>query len=265
MTAGMSDRVQRSFSRSFDTYASHANQQAWVAERLSMALRECGAPHRFASTFEIGCGTGLLTQQLYNHFRHGELKINDLAPEAQQIADAYGATFLQGDATQIRWPDMPELIASASMIQWLANPATMLRRAADALVPGGWLAVSGFGPRQYEELVQIGTSGRAPGLRTAEDMAAVLRGDLEIMTAGQCLRPMQFSSARDVLVHLRKTGVNGRAGKAWTRSQLENFLDDYTRQFANDAGVTLTYHPVWIIARKPDCKQPMSAGPGGAS
>ena len=251
MNASMSDRVQRSFSRSFGTYEACANQQAWVAELLSTALRDSGAPHRFASTLELGCGTGFLTRQLCTHFHHGALTINDLAPEAQQTAAAYGAAFLPGDVTRINWPDQPGLIASASMIQWLCDPAGFLRRAADALAPGGWLAISGFGPRQYEELVQLGTSAKAPGLCEPDEMAAALQGDLEIMTVGECLRPLHFSSARDVLVHLRKTGVNGRASKVWTKSQLKEFLDDYTRQFADEAGVTLTYHPVWIIARKP--------------
>jgi len=251
MNASISDRVQRSFSRSFGTYSTFASQQAWVAKRLSTALCDCGAPLHFESTFEIGCGTGLLTQQLCTHFHHGQLTINDLAPEAQRTADAYGAAFLSGDATQISWPDQPGLIASASMIQWLSDPAAFLRRASDALAPGGWLAISGFGPRQYEELIQLGTSAKAPGLCEPDEMAAALQGDLEIITVRECLRPVHFSSARKVLVHLRKTGVNGRASKVWTKSHLKEFLNDYTRQFADEAGVTLTYHPIWIIARKP--------------
>ena len=89
------------------------------------------------------------------------------------------------------------------------------------------------------------------GLCEPDEMAAALQGDLEIMTVRECLRPVHFSSARKVLVHLRKTGVNGRANKVWTKSHLKEFLNNYTRQFADEAGVTLTYQPVWIVARKP--------------
>ena len=164
MTVQLPDRVQRSFSRSFGTYHNSADQQARIADRLVQELRDCGAPREFNSALELGCGTGHLTQKLLSEFRFGALAINDLSPEARLTARTAGARFLSGDATRIKWPDQPGLIASASMIQWLRDPAAFLRKAAAALPPGGWLAVSGFGPEQYRELVQLGSSARAPGL-----------------------------------------------------------------------------------------------------
>lgn len=251
MNADMAERVQRSFSRSFRTYHDSASQQAKIAERLVTDLRNCGAPQHFASALEFGCGTGHLTQRLHGAFGFGRLTVNDLSPEAQETAAAFGAEFLCGDAETLAWPGQPDLIASASMIQWVADPAAFLRRAATALAPGGWLAVSGYGPEQYRELVRIGSAAKAPGLCPPGDLAMALQDDLDIVATGEAVQQMHFTSPRKVLEHLRNTGVNGRAQKVWTRSSLREFTTEYARRFHSAAGVSLTYHPTWVIARKP--------------
>lgn len=251
MNAQLTDRVQRSFSRSFRTYHDSAGQQAWIADRVVQGLDDSGAPKHFASALEFGCGTGHLTQRLCAGYSFGALTINDLSPEAGETALAFGADFLCGDAEVIAWPSRPDLITSASMIQWLPDPITFFRRAAMALAPGGYLAVSGFGPEQYRELVSIGSAAKAPGLCKSDDMAAAVDGLLEVVSVGETQRKMHFSSPRKVLEHLRRTGVNGRAQKPWTKSSLLSFSNDYIRHFGSDSGVPLTYHPTWIIARKP--------------
>jgi malonyl-CoA O-methyltransferase len=251
MNAQLTERVQRSFSRSFMTYHDSAGQQARIAGRLVKDLCDGGAPQHFPSVLEFGCGTGHLTQRLCENFACDTLTVNDLSPEAYETAAAHGAKFLCGDAETVAWPAKPHLIASASMIQWLPNPVAFLRRAAMALAPGGWLAVSGFGPRQYHELVQVGSAAKAPGLCGPDAMTAAVEGVLDVVSAGELERQMYFSSPRMVLEHLRRTGVNGRAQKAWTKSSLMAFNNDYIRKFGGESGVSLTYHPTWIIARKP--------------
>lgn len=252
MNAQMTDRVQRSFSRSFRTYHDAACQQARIAERLAQDLRKSGAPKQFTSALEFGCGTGFLTQRLCAQFTFGKLTINDLSPEARETADGFGADFLCGDAETVAWPKRPDLIASASMIQWLHDPAAFLRRAANTLEPGGWLAISGFGPGQYRELVHVGSAAKAPGLCRVEKLVSAVDGLLDVVSFGEDERQMRFSTPRKVLDHLRKTGVNGRAQKPWTKSSLLAFSNDYCQRFGDAGGVSLTYHPTWIIARKPD-------------
>lgn len=251
MNAQLTDRVQRSFSRSFLSYHDLASQQAWVADRLVQELRNGGAPMHFSSALEFGCGTGHLTQRLCQQFAFDALTVNDLSPEADETAAIHGADFLCGDAETVAWPAQPHLIASASMIQWLPDPAAFLCRAAKALAPGGWLAISGFGPQQYHELVQIGSAAKAPGLCGPDALTAAVAGILDVVSVGEIERQMHFSSPRKVLEHLRRTGVNGRAQKIWTKTSLMAFTNDYVRQFGGESGVSLTYHPTWIIACKP--------------
>jgi len=243
-------RVQRSFSRSFASYHQAAGQQSRIADRLVQDLRDCGAPQHFASALELGCGTGHLTQRLCAAFGFEALTVNDLSPEAEETARAAGARFRCGDATGIEWPQRPELIASASMIQWLPDPAALLRRAAAALAPGGWLAIAGFGPQQYRELAQVGSAARAPGLCMPQDLAAAVQAEMDILAIGDAQQILHFATPRTVLEHLRKTGVNGRAKAPWSKSRLRHFLQEYVVHFGGQRGVPLTYHAIWLIARK---------------
>lgn len=250
MTAQLADKVQRSFSRSFQTYNDTASQQAWVARKLVSEMRRVGAPNRFDVAFELGCGTGHLTRLLRQNFDLPDLYLNDIAPQARATADAENAAFIAGDVRLVEWPAKLDLVASASMIQWMENPAGLLQQVAEALEPGGWLAISGFGPLQYQELAQIGSTARAPGLCLPDTLATAIDGPFKILTVGQSLRPSYFDTPREVLKHLRSTGVNGRARGAWTRSTLARFEADYVQKFGTDGRVPLTYHPVWVIAEK---------------
>jgi len=251
MTPQHSDRVRRSFGRSFGSYHDAAAQQVWVANRLVAALREAGAPIHFERAFEFGCGTGHLTRAMTQSFAFDHLTLNDLTPEAQVTADAHGAAFLAGDVETLSWPAPLNLVVSGSTIQWLEDPSRVLRKAAATLAPGGWLAVSGFGPDQYRELSELGSKARAPGLRGPEVLAEAISDQLEVVAIGEDHRYQQFANPVEVLRHLRRTGVNARAQEAWSKSRLARFSAEYEAAFGGDDGVSLTYHPVWIIARRP--------------
>jgi malonyl-CoA O-methyltransferase len=252
MSAPSPSAIAQSFSRGFSSYHGAATPQSAIAcelvERLVAARGRAPADH----VFEFGCGTGFLTDCLAENVPSARLTLNDLTDAAALTAARHGATFLRGDVRTIDWPGVPDLIVSASTIQWLADPATLLRRAVRALAPGGWLAVSGFGPAQFTELQTLGYALPVPGLACAKTLASWL-GDLGLdpLISTEALWPMEFSSPHDVLRHLRRTGVNAGRSRPWTKRDLAAFSSDYQNQFSTPRGVTLSYHPVWLIARKP--------------
>ncbi|PWE32959.1 biotin synthase [Maritimibacter sp. 55A14] len=255
MNGFVARRAQRSFSRSFPSYHARACEQARIADDLARRLSELGAPETFGRAFEIGCGTGHLTQALLRRFTISSLTLNDLLPEAADVAHAAGARFLPGDARTVAWPDAPDLIASASTIQWLDDPQAFMKKAARCLAPGGWLAISGFGTDQFRELRDLGSTARAPGLCQPEAMAGAIRsggGDaLDVLDVRQEHRRMWFENPTQVLKHLRQTGVNATASRIWTRHTLKDFNERYVRTFGASSGrVPLSYNPVLVIARK---------------
>ena len=61
-----------------------------------------------------------------------------------------------------------------------------------------------------------------------------------------------FPSPRDVLNHLRQTGVNAVDTNPipWTRRKLHFFCREYEKRFYMDRSVRLTYHPLYFVARR---------------
>ena len=79
---------------------------------------------------------------------------------------------------------------------------------------------------------------------------------LETASAEEESIVLDFPSAIEVLRHLRHTGVNGITRTSWTPARLARFSDEYLLRFGtSDGNVTLTYHPVYLIARRPKALQ----------
>ncbi|MBO1324082.1 dethiobiotin synthase [Acetobacter sp. TBRC 12305] len=109
------------------------------------------AEHGPARILEIGCGTGLLTEQLHARWPQAEIVATDYSPRmvarardrmAAFLPDRHRAMFHVMDATR---PDVDgpfDVICGNMVLQWLENPAEVLQKLAVLLAPGGLLGVS---------------------------------------------------------------------------------------------------------------------------
>jgi len=240
--------VKRRFSRAADTYDAHAAVQRRVAECLSELLL------RFDSTpggriFEIGCGTGFLTRLLIECLHPRFLAVNDLCEEMlEHLPHRDIDVEIPGDAERIDFPEPMDTIASCSAVQWFESLPGFFDKCAVALRTGGLLAVSTFGERNMPEVAAA--TGKSLRYHSPERLSEMLEERFEVLHMSQQTIPDTFPTARDVLYHLKYTGVTGLGAEVWTRSHLSDFEDRYTRQFACEGGVRLTYNPIYFIARK---------------
>jgi malonyl-CoA O-methyltransferase len=241
-------RVQRSFRRGFATYDDSALVQKLIARGLTRRLLRHAADARLTRVFEAGYGTGQLTRLMLQRLPVATLHLNDLA--APPLPFAPQADYRPGDIETLPLPEGLDLAISASMIQWIADPQALVRRLGEAVRPGGWLALSGFGPDHFPELHALGSQAAAPSLLSAEALAGLLPSGWTVHEAGSCARSLYFATPRELLRHLRDTGVNGRASRPWTRRDLDAFCHEYDARFGQSGRVPLTYQPVWLIARK---------------
>jgi malonyl-CoA O-methyltransferase len=246
-------RVRQSFRRGVQSYHDGAVVQTRIATALADLLAANADQPHLGRVFEFGCGTGHLTQALRTRFELGTLILNDLVPEMQ--AQVQGILrpddqFLPGPIEEVH-PEGPlDAILSASTVQWVPEIAFVLERLCAQLAAGGWLALSGFGRAQFLELEALGSNAAAPAYADAADWPNLLPHGMELVHLHQERIVLTFETPRDVLRHLRATGVNGRAERGWTRAQLCQFEAEYTARFAVPGGVSLTYDPVWVLARK---------------
>lgn len=255
-TGGARDRVHDSFRRSLGSYHASAAVQARIAGRLAELLAQAGAPDRFARALEFGAGTGHLTDALLSRFAIDDLTLNDLVAEClPHLAPLVAArvaswSFLAGAIETAPLAGRFDLVASASTVQWVADPQALLARLAGLLRPGGWLALSGFGPGQFAELAALGSTASAPHYATAAEWAARLPAGLRLIAAHEEEERLWFADLHALLRHLRRTGVNGNATGAWTRSQLAAVERTYRQLYSEAGKLRLTYAPVYLLLRK---------------
>lgn len=248
-------RVQQNFQRGFRKYNDNAYVQKHIAARLVDLFAQTTNPPHFQNALEIGCGTGFLTQELVQRLSVDHWTINDLVTDSKAhiapILNTGTWDFLPGAIETKQLPETYALIASASVLQWISDTPSLLRKLSDSLAPGGWLILSSFGSEHFREIQAFDTKPRTMSYFDSNDWQALLPDDLVPKLIDQDVQVAKFSTVRKLLMHLRNTGVNANAQRQWSRQSLAAFEQEYTRRFSDqDQKVCLTYAPVYIIAQK---------------
>lgn len=268
--------LQQRFSRNLKTYDTLAVVQRAIADRLGDRIAQAGIAQTVRRGIEIGAGTGFLTRHLVRLFPTAEWTANDLVPESRGYLPA-SVRFAAGDGEAFDFGTAAcDLIASASTVQWFDDLPAFIARAARGLRPGGTLAFSTFGPENFREM--SAATGRGVIYHPLDELrSSLIANGLHPVITEEWIERQYYPTPIDVLRHLHLTGVNAVAAERWTHSRLRRFETEYrsacTVPTANADGaavdaanalstaknerkkgeecVTLTFHPIIIVARKP--------------
>ena len=243
--------ITRRFSRAIESYNREATAQKQIAGRLNDMLAHY-LPARPRHVLEIGSGTGFLTRPLLRTFHPEKLILNDICHEmstcfADLLSDRQ-VTFIPGDAEQLSFPSGQDLIVSCSALQWFVSPELFFKRCNTLLSGHRYFAFSTFGKENLKEIAAVTGSGLH--YYSLEELKKSLSMHYNIVTAGEERIRLTFATPLDVLYHLKHTGVTAVCRQAWTKGDLQEFCDKYAKLFSCGNAVTLTYHPLYIIARK---------------
>jgi len=239
------------FAKARNTYTREARVQQQVAEKMMQLIKEVST--RFRRVVEFGCGTGSYSRILLHTLQPETLLLNDLCREMEEcvkeLCDGTAVHFVPGDAEALDFPEGTDLITSCSTLQWFSNPGPFFLRCRHSLAENGLLAFSTFGPTNMHEIRQL--TGHGLDYLSIGELQALLSPGFELLHAEEEVTSLPFSTPQAVLKHLKQTGVTGTEKRMWTRSRLQSFCEAYTNRFSDAAGnVSLTYHPIYIIARK---------------
>ncbi len=247
--------LARRFLESMATYDRAASVQREMAGRLVDDLLAVAGTERFERVLELGCGTGLLTERLLEDCRPECLVLNDLVPECERTArrvrrrnPGTRVLFVSGDLESAPLPGAQDLVASNAVFQWATAPENLPARLAGWLRPGGILAMATFGPENLRQVSRL--TGSALHYLSAGEWRETLSGRFDVLAGHEEVRTLRFRSAREVLDHLRRTGVNALDARPWTPAKMLRFCRTYEGALGHDNRVPLTYHPVFTIARK---------------
>lgn len=252
MAAPDKQRIAARFAAAAPHYDRHAEAQRIIHGELEKLL--CAhAPSEVRKILEIGCGTGLFSRILARRYPEARLVLNDLnaacAPFWQEEMPSE-IEYRFGDVEQTGFCGGCDIIASASALQWLADPAAFLHRAAAGLNSDGLLLFNTFTAGNLYPVRELTGSGLH--YPSARQWAQWLAQDYEISALYSRTITLAFDTPRDVLRHLKHTGVTATAsGFVWTKRQLQDFENRYGSLHAlSDGRVGLDYTPLYAAARK---------------
>lgn len=242
--------IQKQFEKSTHTYEKQAIAQRIIAQELCciLAKYQNTSPE---NVWEFGCGSGLLSNLFLDKFHPGNLILNDLNPPTegiQQIIDKYNYVFMKGDAENIRIDTPLDLVISSSTFQWFENPEKFILKCANYLKKDALFAFSTFTPDNLKEIKLLADIGLI--YPEQKKITEWLENHFEILEIYTRIITLHFSDVKTMLKHLSDTGVNGIKPFKWTPRSYRQFSKKYEEKFSSPEGLSLTYSPVYFIARK---------------
>lgn len=244
--------IQR-FTKALPTYDETVIIQPKIIEQLVEYIKDIKI-YNYERILEIGAGTGMLTNKLLEIFSPKDFFINDICkdviPFYKNIENTAGTNinFLIGDAEEIVFPNNIDLIISSSTVQWFENLDFFLQKCYESLNSNGTLILTSFGEKNFKEIKEITQTGL--NYFSKNNLEEKISKYFDILLLIEKEHVVPFDSPNDILLHCKKTGVSASNTKAWTKQTLINFCKTYKEKFQINNKVYLTYHPIFLIARK---------------
>ena len=248
-------QVAQRFAKAGRSYAAQAIVQKVICQQLMQLIQQYTNHTNFDRVFEIGCGTGNLTELMLQHLSIQQLILNDLYPEVRQHFSPQPAIEWQiGDIEQIEYPTALDLIVSSSALQWMTDLDAVFKKCHAALQAQGYLCFSSFGQQNLKQIKTLTGQGLDYlSLETLQEK--LLAQGFEVLHLSESIENLNFVHPKQVLQHLQATGVTATASKhRWTKQSLQQFYRDYEQFSSLDSCgqpvYSLSYHPIFCIARR---------------
>lgn len=246
-------QVAQRFEKAAKSYTEHAIAQKQICQNLMGLIQEHLPKNSLDRVFEIGCGSGNLSHLLMQNFQIRQLFLNDLYPEVQQhFTEPKKLQWLIGDIEQLGFPQSLDLIASSSALQWICDLDAIFKKCSEALINEGYFCFSTFGQQNLKEIKAL--AGQGLDYLSIESIQQKLQQNFEILHLSENIETLKFSHPKQVLQHLKATGVTATASQhRWSKQSLQQFYQDY-QQFSEldqcgQRHYQLSYHPIYCIAR----------------
>ncbi len=247
-------KIARCFRRSMASYDTAAVVQNDLAGRLMRSVEQL-PDTAFRRVFEVGCCTGVLTEMLCRKRTVHTLFLNDLVAEFEEplLRRLAGFPSLEiipafGDIESLELPQDLSLVLSGATFQWLSDLPAFLNKLAVTLQSGAYLAFSLFGPGTLKEFSSI--SSVELHYYPVREILSFLEKAFVEESRDSFRDTLFFPAVRDVLNHVRATGVGGVSQYQWTRESLRSFEEQYEKAFRTEKGLPVTYVSSTFVFRR---------------
>lgn len=241
-------KLIQSFSKHVKSYDKNAQLQKTMAERLAAFLPD-PLPR---PVLEIGCGTGLFTRHLLARGAE-ELILNDIAPAMieylKEHLDLPGTTrFMEGNAERLAFPKV-HLACANAVFQWFQHPQQTLENLKQAMVPGGHLVFSTFGPETLQEFRDTAGFEGPTHLLSLQSWKDLLTRTGFRWTASETeTRQIFFPTTRHLIRNLQQIGAAPL--RILKPGELRRLIATYDRNFGTAQGVYTNWELYYFSAVK---------------
>ena len=226
------------FNKNLNNYNLKATIQKNIAIKLVEILKQYSDD--FNQILEIGCGSGFLTKNIYNNLKYKNFYTNDIVENSKDYIKNYTTNFICGNAETIDFPENNNLIISSSVFQWLENFDYFIYKIHNSLNKDGLLAFSMFIDGNYSQIKQY--LNITLNYKTTEEIKNILNKYFDILSYKENENTLHFNNVKEVLNHIKNTGINVINEKRLTKSQLSVYIK------SNNTDLNYKYN--FVIARK---------------
>ena len=147
--------------------------------------------------------------------------------------------YIYGDFENTQIPGTYDLVVSNAVFQWFENPLDTLIKLNSSLNKDGILVFSTFGPSNLKEIKTV----TGVGLKYydySEWITFLEKSGFLVLDSEQYIKSLKFNTAKEVIMHLKDTGVNSlNHPEESSYIATKRLLDGYVRNI-DDVDLTVT-------------------------
>jgi malonyl-CoA O-methyltransferase len=251
--------ISEGFNHGSATYDSEAKIQKELAQELIQSLFQSLDNHSNLNICEIGCGTGICTQEIFNNFSqiHQWMGIELSQKSIQNHQDKFAKenhlfNYIHGNAENTIIPIQYSTIVANAVIQWFESFNGFIENISH---PGRIIAFSSFGKNNLNEFRNSyqkasGSKFPSPVNYYSEDEIKEIVSNKKwtVIHQKSQIKTIYFNSLKDFIIHFKKTGVTPSHSEIRLNSKLfkkwELALEDYRM---TDKGIPCSWDTqIWI-------------------
>lgn len=229
----------KKFKKNIENYNSNAIVQKNIAKEL-VKLLTLNANKNFDRIFEIGCGSGFLTEEIFKNLKYNSLILNDIIESSKNYVENFSSNFICGNIEEIDFPSNTNLIISSSVFQWLNSFEKFILKVHKSLDANGIFAFSMFIDENFAEIKNFFNIGL--NYLTNDEIIKILQKNFEIIFCSEKENIFNFKAPIEIFRHIKNTGVNVINNEKLTKNKVCDFI-------GSDV-FSLTYKYNFVIARK---------------
>ena len=232
--------IKKRFSKSLKTYGDSAQAQSKMAEKLVSLIQDSD----YDSVLELGCGVGTATSFLFSEKISNYDAVDIVSGCKNYIKNLSDKINFICEDIEVFNPDKKyDLIFSNATLQWVENLPKFIKKYMEFLNFDGVFAFTIFGEENYKEINSIINGGLS--YHTVSEMKTLLK-NYQILHLDEEKILLDFKDIKDVLHHIKDTGVNALYEAHWTKKDLQNFEKDFLKI---NRKIQLTYNPIYIVIK----------------